>query len=477
MLRQIGSPDYPTIASAMQNLPDSVLTGRETLELELLPGLYRERVHTSIPRLSLRGEGAVISGSERAGHTFETPTFYAESDTLELTGLTIENTAGPGSQAIALALNCRRAYITDCRILGCQDTLFLAPLPPSPVLPDGFKGSEHWRVRPYCQSLFTRCEIAGDIDFIFGGGDAVFEACDIRSLRPGYITAASTPEGQASGFVFRACRLISDCPPGSCYLGRPWRAHARTTFIRCHLGAHIHPAGWHDWDKPHTAFYAEFASKGPGASPSTRAPWTRTIAEPLDRARELQSLAQAGLYYTHDIYDRERFERIRDMSFEMLALGRDLDDVRDAFRLETGYQTPKLDCRAAIIRDGRILLVQENDGTWAMPGGWVDVNTTIAESTIKEAKEEAGLDITCRRLIAVQDRERHNTPPHAFRIVKVFMLCDAAGGAFAPNSETIASGYFSPSELPPLNLGKTTPAQIALCLEAAASETWEARFD
>ena len=147
---------------------------------------------------------------------------------------------------------------------------------------------------------------------------------------------------------------------------------------------------------------------------------------------ELQSLAQAGLTYGRDSYDLERYSRIRELSAEMLANLAELpvEKVQNLFCGETGYQTPKIDTRTAIFDGDRILLVRESNGEWALPGGWCDVNQSIAENTIKEAREEAGLTVTADRLIAVQDRNRHNAPAYAYGIVKVFVLCSATGGAF-----------------------------------------------
>ena len=199
----------------------------------------------------------------------------------------------------------------------------------------------------------------------------------------------------------------------------------------------------------------------------------------VDWAIELQALAQAGLYYTKDIYDAERFQRIREITAEMLAGVSDLpvDTVRDLFCGETGYQTPKLDSRGAVFRDGKILLVQENDGKWSLPGGWVDANLSVSENVIKEVKEEAGLDVTADKIIAVQDRKKHNPEIHAFNICKVFILCTNLGGSFQPNSETIRSGYFSLDNLPPLALNKTTADQIKLCFDAYHAEHWVTLFD
>ena len=199
----------------------------------------------------------------------------------------------------------------------------------------------------------------------------------------------------------------------------------------------------------------------------------------LDWAVELQALAQAGLFYSKDVYDIERFQRIREIAAEMLTgpSGLSMDRVLDLFCNETGYQTPKLDTRAAIIRNDRILLVQENNGLWSLPGGWVDVDLSIAENTIKEVREEAGLNVVPKQIIAIQDRKKHNPELSAYGICKVFVLCELLGGEFRENSETIASGYFCAEDLPPLAENKTTTAQIRMCFEAYHAEHWEPLFD
>ena len=200
----------------------------------------------------------------------------------------------------------------------------------------------------------------------------------------------------------------------------------------------------------------------------------------LKWAIELQSLSQSALAYCKDPFDIERFHRIREISAEMMAAHTDLpmEKVKDLFCGETGYQTPKLDCRAAVIREDKILLVQENSGLWALPGGWMDIGLTVGENTAKEAKEEAGVDVLPRRLVAVHDWMRNNCyAPKALSVCKVFVLCDLLGGEFRENIETTASGWFAPEALPPLIEEKNTAAQIALCFEAARAEHWETVFD
>ena len=132
----------------------------------------------------------------------------------------------------------------------------------------------------------------------------------------------------------------------------------------------------------------------------------------VDWAMELQFLAQTGLTYTKDPFDKERFERIREISAEIMAHQSDipLEKVKNLFCNETGFQTPKLDTRAAIFEDDKILLVKEKNGKWSLPGGWVDVNQSIRSNTEKEVWEEAGLMVKAVRLIALQDRNQHNLP-------------------------------------------------------------------
>lgn len=196
-------------------------------------------------------------------------------------------------------------------------------------------------------------------------------------------------------------------------------------------------------------------------------------------AVELQSLAQAGLAYGKDVYDLERYTRIREIAAEMLVepSGLPLERVKDLFCHETGYQTPKLDSRAAIFQDGKVLLVQENDGRWSLPGGWVEVDLSVGENTVKEAKEEAGVDVVPERLIAVQDRARHNQPLYAYGVCKIFVLCTLLGGRFEKNSETLQSRWFGEDELPALAEEKNTAQQIRMCFQASRDPNWKVQFE
>ena len=198
----------------------------------------------------------------------------------------------------------------------------------------------------------------------------------------------------------------------------------------------------------------------------------------VEWAKELQSIAQAGLHYGHDKFDRERYQRIRDIAADMMLTRADVsaEKIKDLFCGDAGYQTPKIDTRAAIFQENKILLVCEKE-KWALPGGWCDFNLSPAENTVKEVREEAGLDATVEKVIAVQDRAKHNQPPYAYNIVKIFYQCSVTGGAFVQNIETTASGFFALDALPPLAEEKCTREQIRMCFDAYISPQWSVQFD
>lgn len=199
----------------------------------------------------------------------------------------------------------------------------------------------------------------------------------------------------------------------------------------------------------------------------------------LDWAKELQDLSQNALAYCKDIYDIERFQRIREISAEMMSEITDLPikQVKDYFCAGDGYQTPKIETRAAVFRDGGILLVQERTGRWSMPGGWVDYNLSVRKNAVKEVFEEAGMTVEAERLIALEDRNRHHERRHAHEILSVLVLCRYVSGAFVPNAETQDCGFFTPDNLPPLETAKTTRAHIEMSFKALADPHWAVLFD
>lgn len=156
-----------------------------------------------------------------------------------------------------------------------------------------------------------------------------------------------------------------------------------------------------------------------------------------------------------------------------------VEKVKELFCNEIGYQTPKyqtpkIDTRAAIFKDDKILLVHEKNGTWSLPGGWCDCNVSVSENTIKETKEEAGLDVEVKKLIAVQDRAKHNSPLYPYGVCKIFVECSLKGGHFENNIETIGIGYFGKDELPNLALEKNNEEQLKMCFRAYADDKWVA---
>jgi ADP-ribose pyrophosphatase YjhB (NUDIX family) len=186
----------------------------------------------------------------------------------------------------------------------------------------------------------------------------------------------------------------------------------------------------------------------------------------LTWARELQALARAGLAFSRDPYDRERYEAIRRLAVRMLAAHSDApaDRIAALFAGETGYATPKVDVRAAVFdQDERILMVREtaDGGRWTLPGGWADVNLSAAENAAKEAVEESGYRVAASKLAALWDRTRQGHPSGVFSCYKVFFVCERTGGAAATSHETSEVEWFAETELPQdLSLGRVLPHQI-----------------
>jgi pectinesterase len=143
------------------------------------------------------------------------------------------------------------------------------------------------------KQYYKNCYIEGTTDFIFGPSVAVFENCHIHSKKNSYITAASTPEGNLFGYVFFNCKLTSDEGINEVYLGRPWRPFAKTVFIKCTMGTHILPQGWHNWNKPDTektSFYAEYNSKGSGGRVENRVGWSHQLTKEAEKTYRTKNI-------------------------------------------------------------------------------------------------------------------------------------------------------------------------------------------
>ncbi|MDL4840272.1 pectinesterase family protein [Aquibacillus rhizosphaerae] len=243
----------------------------EDVTIHIADGIYYEKiiVPENKPNVHLIGESpenTILTFDDYAEKTdyfgnklgtFRTATATIHADNFTLENITIENSAGFGKdigQAVALYLSGDRCTINNTRLLGNQDTLYTS------------KGRQ----------FFKDCYIEGHVDFIFGAATAVFEECEIHSLREGYVTAASTPKTQPYGFVFFNCKLTGEATADSVFLGRPWRPYAHTLFINCMLGKHIKLVGWDNWRNPNnekTARYGEYNSLGPGSNQTHRIHW------------------------------------------------------------------------------------------------------------------------------------------------------------------------------------------------------------
>lgn len=283
VVAQDGSGQFATIKEAVARI--GTASPERPATIYVRRGVYRELVYVQREKRHLRLVGedpaaTLLVYGLHAGMqgldgqpigTFRTPTLHIDADDFTLEGLTVRNDAGPVGQALAVAVHGDRVILRNCRLEGHQDTLFLN------------------RGRHYLEG----CSIEGTTDFIFGGATAFFERCELHALASSFLTAASTPPEAAFGFVFHRCR-VEVAAGRQAYLGRPWRDHAATLFLRSELGTGISPAGWHNWDKPwaeSTSRFFEQGNVGPGADRRARVPWSHELsaaaAEEVTAARVL----------------------------------------------------------------------------------------------------------------------------------------------------------------------------------------------
>ncbi len=200
----------------------------------------------------------------------------------------------------------------------------------------------------------------------------------------------------------------------------------------------------------------------------------------LETAKRIGALAQAGLAYTTNEYDRERYEELQAISNSMFSeyTGTPVERIEELFKNETGYPTPKVDVRGVIIREKKILLIKEkSDGRWALPGGWADVGFSPKEMAVKEVKEEAGLNVRPVRLLAVFDKMKHEHPPTPIHVYKLFILCEDHGGSPAPGSETLDARFFSGDNLPLLSVERNTEKQIITMMKLCDEGDRSTLFD
>jgi ADP-ribose pyrophosphatase YjhB (NUDIX family) len=180
--------------------------------------------------------------------------------------------------------------------------------------------------------------------------------------------------------------------------------------------------------------------------------------------KRLQAIAQDGLTYSRDDYDLGRYEQLRELAAEMLAAHstNTLEEARDLLVLETGPATPKVDVRAAVFEDDRILLVKEpGEAGWSVPGGWADVGESPSESAARETLEESGYSVRPVRLLAAYDRDRHGHPPMAYHVYKLVYLCELLADEPLADVDADAVGFFGEQEIPDLSVTRITGAQIS----------------
>lgn len=261
-----GSGDFTSIQKAIDAMRVYPLA---PITLYIKNGVYEEKIelpatNTDVRFIGESVEHTIIQFNDFAGKgkltTFTSYTAKISGNRFLAENITFSNTAGAVGQALALYVDADQAVFRNCRFIGHQDTIFAA-------------GEQS-------RQYFDHCYIEGTTDFIFGPSTALFQYCTIKAKANSYITAASTTIGKAFGFVFMDCSIIADTSVTKLYLGRPWRAYAKTVFIRCALPASIAPEGWNNWSNPaneSTVFYAEYQNTGAGAVIDGRAKWSQQL--------------------------------------------------------------------------------------------------------------------------------------------------------------------------------------------------------
>ena len=199
----------------------------------------------------------------------------------------------------------------------------------------------------------------------------------------------------------------------------------------------------------------------------------------IEWSQKLQSIAQNGLTYAKDKFDIERYKDIQNIAAEIISTysEHDFHEVQDYLRKETGYATPKIDVRGVVIQDKKILLVKENaDGKWTLPGGWADILESPSENVEREVYEESGYKVKAKRLLAVYDRSRHgHVPDYPNYVYKMFFLCEVIDGEARLSIETSEVNFFALNELPELSVARVTGKQIKRMFELRESN--ETDFD
>jgi len=274
-----GSGDYTYIQDAIDAMRVYPLA---TITLYIKNGVYNEKIvlpsdNTDVTFIGESVEKTIINFNDYSGRgkltTYTSYTAKISGNRFVAENITFQNSAGRVGQALALYVDADKAVFKNCRFLGNQDTIFASG--------------------ETSRQLFTDCYIEGTTDFIFGPSTAVFQNCTIKARSNSFITAANTTPGRKYGFVFLDCKIIADSAVNKLFLGRPWRAHAKTVFLRCELPKAIVPEGWNNWDNPEnekTAYYAEYKNTGEGTGFAKRVSWSKQLTDKEAKEYSLENI-------------------------------------------------------------------------------------------------------------------------------------------------------------------------------------------
>ena len=190
-----------------------------------------------------------------------------------------------------------------------------------------------------------------------------------------------------------------------------------------------------------------------------------TAADILQWARKVQAIAQNGLEFTRDTFDRDRFEQLQQLVTTILTSELTITpgELKGLWKGDEGYATPKVDVRGGVFEQDKVLLVRErSDGKWTLPGGWVDVGDAPSFAVEREIREESGYLAKAVKLAALFDRNnpKHGHPPSILHIYKLFFVCELTGGTATLSNETDGVDFFPVNSLPPLSTGRATQSQI-----------------
>jgi pectinesterase len=274
VVAQDGSGNYKTVQEAVNAVPDN---STQPTEIYIKKGTYKEKLIVAATKKEVRFIGEEVNNTiityddyaskkDSTGKelgTSRTSSFYVYGTGFTAKNITFQNTAGPVGQAVAVWISGDRACFINCRFLGFQDTLYTYG-----------RGARQY---------YKNCYIEGTTDFIFGSSTALFEDCELFCKKRGsHLTAASTLDTTAYGYVFIKCKITGDAPDTSFNLGRPWRPYAKVVFLYCDLGKVIKPSGWVNWhgtESYKTAYYAEYKNTGPGYQPQQRVAWSHQLTD------------------------------------------------------------------------------------------------------------------------------------------------------------------------------------------------------